>query len=274
MDTDYTRHLSAGMVVGTVSRWARVLTACFLLLVVSCAKMPPTLEPADLPVSLVIERLEQKRDQFTSFRAVGTLRIEAKKQQWSGKAFLLSQVPRSLRLEIVGLWGQPLLYVVSDGASFLSWEPGRDRAYRGLAAGDTLASIIDFPIGDQEAVLLLAGIVPRWGHGEASLYRERDTEALVLVFENESSRLVQRVRLDAADLAVTEIERLHGSNSELVARFNDFVAIDGFVYPKNVALEGGGIKLKLKYQQFAINEALDQDAFQLALPEGVEILPW
>ena len=262
------------MVGGTVNHSAMVFSVCLFLFLAGCVKKPPTLEPAELPVSLVMERLQQKRKNFSSFRAVGTLRIEGRKQHWSGKAFLLSRIPQSFRLEIVGFWGQPLLYVVSDGGHFLTWEPGQSRAYRGLAAGNTLASIINFPIDDQEALLLLAGVVPQWGHEEAGLYRERDTEALVLLLENESARLVQKVRLDAEELIVTGIERRRESSLQLAARFADFVMVEGFAYPKSVALAGGGIKLSLRYQQLVVNDALEQDAFHLALPEGVEILPW
>jgi hypothetical protein len=39
-------------------------------------------------------------------------------------------------------------------------------------------------------------------------------------------------------------------------------------------MEGGQAHLSIRYQQFAINEDLDASVFHLALPEGIEIVPW
>ena len=81
----------------------------------SCAKEVPIYEPAALPVSLVVAQLEQRQNNISSFRAVGTIRVQGGKQRWSGRAFLLSEFPDSLRLEVVGLFGNPILYAASDG---------------------------------------------------------------------------------------------------------------------------------------------------------------
>ena len=73
---------------------------------------------------------------------------------------------------------------------------------------------------------------------------------------------------------VTKIERLQGHKPLLEARYAEYDNAQGFSYPKRVELEGGGISLSLHYKQFIINEPLSDETFRLALPAGVEILPW
>ena len=238
-----------------------------------CAKEVPIYEPADLPVSLVVAQLEQRQNHLFSFRAVGTIRVQGGKQRWSGRAFLLSEFPDSLRLEVVGLFGNPLLYAVSDGHQFTIWEPGRKHAYQGLASSGTLARLIKFPLQDRETLLLLAGIVPPWHQVQAKLFRLSDDESYMLQLENKPARLRQRIWLEGEDLIVTRIERVQGNEGKFEAKFSDFVSIDGSFYPRNIVMEGGQAHLSIRYQQFAINEDLDPSVFHLALPEGIEIVP-
>jgi len=231
-------------------RLVSLLIYVYLLFFFSgCAKEVPIYEPADLPVSLVVAQLEQRQNHLFSFRAVGTIRVQGGKQRWSGKAFLLGEFPDSLRLEVVGLFGNPLLYAVSDGHQFTIWEPGRKHAYQGLASSGTLARLIKFPLQDREALLLLAGIVPPWHQVQAKLFRLSDDESFMLQLENKPARL------------------------KFEAKFSDFVSIDGSFYPRSIVMEGGQAHLSIRYQQFAINEDLDASVFHLALPEGIEIVP-
>ncbi len=254
-------------------RWL-LISACLLFFVNSCAKELPILEPADLPVSLVVEQLQQRRSHLSSFRAAGTLRVQGGKQRWSGKAFLLSQIPHSLRLEVVGLFGQTVLSLASDGAHFIIWEPGQNRAYQGLASNRTLATLIDIPLKDREVLLLLAGIVPPWNDAKAKLFRLPDSEGLVLQLEDFSGGLTQRIWLEGEELIVTRIERLQGNERELEAIFTDYVAVEGSLYPQSIEMEGAKIRLSLRYEQFSVNEPLDDSIFHLTLPERVEIHPW
>ena len=239
-----------------------------------CVKEVPIYEPADIPVSLVVEQLEQRQNHLYSFRAAGTIRVQGGKQRWSGRAFLLSEFPDSLRLEVVGLFGNPVLYAVSDGHQVTIWEPGREQAYQGLASSGTLARLIKFPLQDREALLLLAGIVPPWHQVQAKLFRLSKAESFMLQLENKSARVRQRVWLEGEDLIVTRIERVQGNERKFEAQFSDFVAIDGSFYPRAVVMEGGQAHISIRYQHFVINEDLDRNVFHLALPEGIEIVPW
>ncbi len=260
--------------IGPLLLRAPLIYAYLMLFTYGCARELPIYEPADLPVSLVIQQLEQRQNHLVSYRAVGTLRVQGGKKRWSGRAFLLSHFPNSLRLEVVSMFGQPVLYAASDGGQFLVWEPGRNRAFRGSASGSTLAHLIEIPLQDQEALLILAGTVPPWQDGEPKLFRVRGTENLMLQLDGVRGRLTQRIWLEGEGLVVTKIERIKGGERELEARFSDFVDIEGFYFPRSVVMEGAKARLTLRYQQFVINENLDESVFHLALPDGVEIVPW
>ncbi len=251
-----------------------LLYASLLFLLIGCAREIPTFEPADMPASVVVEHLEKGKEQLRSFRAVGSIQVKGEKQRWSGRAFFLAQIPSSLRLEVLSFFGQPVIYAASDGYEFLIWEPGHDRAYQGLAAHGTLARLIEFPLHDQEAVLLLAGIVPTWHQVEQKLFKLPDKGRMLLQLVDTSSRLTQKVWLEGESLVATKIERLRGGKLELEATFSDFMDIEGWFYPRSIVMEGAKTRVTIHYEQISINESLDQSVFHLTLPEGVEIIPW
>jgi len=260
--------------VGMLQRPWLLIYACVLFFANGCAREILKLEPADLPVSSVMAALEEKRSQLSSFRAAGNLRVEGAKHRWSGRAFVLARMPESLRLEVLNFFGQPALYLVSDGNHFAFWEPGSGRAYQGSASGNTLTSLINFPLEDNRTLLLLAGIVPSWDYEEAKLFRVQDTDNLMLELKNDPGRLTQRIWLEGEEFAVVGIEQFRGSRLELQANFTDFAAIEGSLYPRSVLIRADKVVLSLSYKQFVINEPLQKETFQLDLPEGIEILPW
>jgi len=251
-----------------------LLYACLLFLLIGCAREIPPFEPADMPASVVVEHLEKEKEQLRSFRAVGSIQVKGEKQRWSGRAFFLTQLPSSLRLEVLSFFGQPVIYAASDGYQFLVWEPGNNRAYQGLAAHGTLARLIKFPLHDQEAVLLLAGVVPTWHQAEQKLFKLPDNRGMLLQLEDTSSRLTQKVWLEGESLVATKIERIRGGKLELGTTFSDFVDIEGWFYPRSIVMEGAKTRVTIRYEQITINENLDHSVFHLALPQGVEIIPW
>jgi outer membrane lipoprotein-sorting protein len=251
-----------------------LLHAYLIFLLMGCARELPTLEPADMPVSVVIQHLDERKAQLRSFRAVGSIRVIGEKQRWSGRAFFLTQLPGSLRLEVLSFFGQPVLYAASDGYEFMIWEPGRNRAYQGLAVHGTLARLIKFPLQDQEALLLLAGVVPTYDQVEKKLFKLPDNGKMLLQLEDVTSPLTQRVWLEGENFLATRIERLRGGELELEATFSDFIDMEGWSYPKNIVMEGAKTRVSIHYEQISINESLDHTVFHLNLPAGVEIIPW
>lgn len=273
MEAELVPHQSNDMTILSLAPRSLLLYSCLVILLISCARKLPTFEPADMPPSVVVEHLEERKEQLRSFRAVGSIRVKGEKQRWSGRAFFLTQLPGSLRLEVLSFFGQPVLYAVSDGYQFMIWEPGSNRAYQGLATQGTLARLIKFPLHDQEALLLLAGGVPTGDQVGKQLFKLPDDGKMLLQLEDVSSRLTQRVWLEGESLVATRIERMRGNRLELEATFSDFMDIKGWFYPKNIVMEGANTSVSIHYEEISVNESLDQAVFHLTLPEGVEIIP-
>jgi outer membrane lipoprotein-sorting protein len=252
--------------------WLLVIVGSLSLAWSGCAPRAPFLEPVDLPVAPVVERLEARRDSLSSFRAAGTIRVEGAGRQWSGRALLLAELPRRLRLELLSFFGQPVLYVVSDGNEAITWAPGQ-QASRGFALGRVIESFSSVPLGDEEVMLLLAGCAPEFSYREAKLFRDVREKAYVLQLEDPSRGEIERLWLEDDAATMRRLERLQGGGIRLDAVFSGFTNAEGFSYPQEVRIETAGLQLAVRYQVFTANDTLPDEVFHLELPPGVEILP-
>jgi outer membrane lipoprotein-sorting protein len=258
---------------GTYGWMLPLILGCLSLSWTGCAKKAPLLEPADLPVVPILERLDERRASLLGFRASGTLRIEGRGRQWSGRALVLTKLPHRLRLELLNFFGQPVLYVVSDGEEVITWMPG-ENASRGFALGKVIATFTNLPVQDDEAMLLLAGAVPAFEYREAQLFRDAQEGGFLLSLEDQARGEVERVWLEEDATTVRRLERIQKGSSLLAATFSEFTEADGFSYPREVKLEvAGGVQVALRYQVFIPNASLDDKVFHLELPPGVKILP-
>jgi len=237
-----------------------------------CAQRAPLLEPVDLPVTPVMDRLEARRASLSSFRAAGTIRVEGGGRHWSGSALLLAELPRRLRLELLSFFGQPVLYVVSDGYEVITWAPGQ-QASRGIALGRVIQAFSSIPLGDEEVMLLLAGCAPEFRYREAKLFRDVQENAFLLQLEDPSRGELERLWLEDDGTTIRRLERLQGTTSRWDAVFSKFKNAAGFSYPQEVTIETADLKLAVRYQVFTANGTLPDDAFHLELPPGVEVLP-
>jgi outer membrane lipoprotein-sorting protein len=237
-----------------------------------CARKAPVLEPVDLPVGPILQRLDEKRVSLSSFRASGTLRLEGKGRQWSGRALLLSKFPHRLRLELLNFFGQPVLYLVSDGEEVVTWTPG-ENASRRFALGKAIATLTSLPLPDDEAMLLLAGAVPEFEYQETQLCRDPQDGDFVLSLEDQTRGEMERIWLAPDTATVRRLERIQGGRSLLDATFSEFADTNGCPYPREVKIEVAGVHLALRYQVFVPNVRLDDAVFHLELPPGVKIMP-
>jgi outer membrane lipoprotein-sorting protein len=237
-----------------------------------CAPRAPVLEPVDLPVGPVVERLEARRASLSSFRAAGTIRVGGGGRQWSGRALLLAEFPRRLRLELLSFFGQAVLYVVSDGNEVVTWAPGQ-QASRGFALGRVIESFSSIPLGDEEAMLLLAGCPPEFKYREAQLFRDVQERAYMLQLEDPSRGELERLWLEDDGATMRRLERLQGGRIRLDAVFSGFTNAGGFAYPQEVRIETAGLQFAIRYQAFTANETLPDEVFHLELPPGVGVLP-
>jgi hypothetical protein len=175
-------------------------------------------------------------------------------------------------LELLSFFGQPVLYVVSDGNEVVTWAPGQ-QASRGVALGRVVQAFSKIPLDDEEVLLLLAGCAPELRYREVRLFWDVQERAYLLQLEDPSREALERLWLEDDAATIRRLERLQGGRSRLAAVFSGFTNAEGFTYPQEVRIETAGLQIAVRYQIFTANDTLPDEVFHLELPPEVEVLP-
>ncbi len=235
--------------------------ACSSLILGACLSLapPPELRPVvgeDARIRTWLERLSAEGESRRSVRAVGKLRLDSRDGRGRVKEVVLAERPGRLRLESLGLLGNTLTLLVTDGESF-SYFDGRSLE-GGPVSPDVLHERLGLALAPDEVVEVLLGspLRPHWP----------PTAILGSGQEREVWLPDQRVRLSAAG-ELRSLETL-GPSGEVRwrAEYGEWRDVPGGRYPFFVALyfPASELRAELRFTDVELNPALEPSLFRVA----------
>ena len=140
-----------------------LIVAVFLLLSCLFACMPTPRAtvgvPAPDPASLLAS-LEKQKNDITSFRGIGKLTFTVNGERHTTRVAWIGSRPQDLRLQTLGLWGQPDLTFLIRGSTFCLHAHQENRCFKGKATPRNLSRFVSIPVGAEDLFALLSGQVP------------------------------------------------------------------------------------------------------------------
>lgn len=250
-----------------VSRW---LPALGVALICGCLPQPiPSPAPGPPPSStMLLARLAADAARFESLRGLAEARVVQADREQSSTQVILARRPDRLRIEVLGLFGQPALLLVADGTLLSAYLPGMQRYYQGPLTDTSLARFTRLPLSFKQLLALLLGDLPQpahdhaevaWGDGLWQLHLQADEG-----FE-------QRFAFDR-ELRLVRADYLHNGVMRLRIDYAEFVA-DGFARSVRLTLPDEELEASLHFSEVSLNPSLADDRFQLAPPPGLPVLP-
>lgn len=134
--------------------------AALLGLVLGCRTTPVQWTPLPAgdprPEALLAAQAE-RREARQGLRATARVRLEGAGSGSFAKELLLLERPARLRVEVLGLLGQRVAVLASDGDRYALWRAETKRVERGAVHPAILAEVAGVPLRPEEAVALLLG---------------------------------------------------------------------------------------------------------------------
>lgn len=249
------------------SRW---LLALGVVLICGCLPQPiPPSAPGPPPSSTaLLARLAAGAGRFQSLRGLAEARIVQGDREQSSTQVILARRPDHLRIEVLGLFGQPALLLVTDGTLLSAYLPGMQRYYQGPLTDSSLARFTRLPLSFKQLLALLLGDLPQPAHEHAEVSWEGEGWQLQL---RAGEGFEQRFAFDP-ELRLVRAAYLHDGVLRLRVDYAEFDA-EGFARSVRLALPGEELEASLHFSEVSLNPLLADERFQLTPPPGLPVRP-
>jgi hypothetical protein len=250
-----------------VSVRRRLSSAALLILLAGCATaLPAPRQPITPDARQVIERLEARWRESSSFRALADVSIRRGGERHQLRGAFLAKAPASVRFEALSPMGQPLLLATVHDGRLTAYDATTNEGYVGPATAAVTARFLSLPFEPDDLVGMLVGRpVPPLDVRAAELLPADDLGPSIELHGTHNRR---RIWVDPATGVVRKFE-LTGGRAEVGVRYvwSPAGEIAGFDLTASMNV----VSAVVRYQTPAFGVPLSTDAFTLTLPKGAKI---
>jgi outer membrane lipoprotein-sorting protein len=267
-----------------MTHWrAGVLALLLLVSLGACATPPPsreavTLPPESIAPEAIVAAFERRWQSAEDLRALARIAVTSAQGRYSTRQTFFWRRPALVRLDTVGLFGQPTMTLVADPARASVYYPQQGAFLQGPATAATLAQVIGLPLDVEDVPPLLMGALgPLLTEPMVTAYLQTDAGMYLLRFLGPDGKLIQDVWVEPEQLLPRRALRYtkHGVPAVDVA-YSDFRHItEGFPFPFELVIWVAGLETEVRIQFLTVelNPGLPPSIFQLSPPAGVPVTP-
>lgn len=247
---------------------AVVLAAVFLFSACGLRREAPHMPAPDISPEIrqILIDIEAANSAVSTLKGVGRIRYtENGKPQGARAAWVAARGGR-LRIEVLGIAGQPVASLSTDGKWLYLNLPLQERYFKSRAADPSLEKLVSVPVTARETIALLTGRTPLRPFRTARLDRTADGAGLVLV--DGRGRTVQKIYLDETRQRVQRFEVFSPpGRPSYRAVFEKMQRVDGFWVPKKLHLSTDrGDAVSLSIDRYWIDLPVAPSTFVLDRP--------
>lgn len=261
------------------------LAAAAAVLLLSCrtwAPPPalPALPPDDPRPQAYLARLAAEGAARHALRAGARVSIEGQRRAGFAKQLLLLERPARLRLEVVGMLGQRVAVLATDGARYDLYRAEAPGVESGAVHSGILWDVAGLALTPEEAVQLALGVPlqPSEGVPEAASAALLPGGGLRVALRAASAHAPRRtLDFDAAGALARYELRAPGGELLFEARYGDYREVAGspFAHAIEVELPATTTRAEIEFEWVELNPRISEDLFRLELRRrGAWGAPW
>ncbi len=166
--------------------------ACCALIVLlwGCAGLqetkvePPLSTPStEADAETVMQNLERVNRDLISFKGIGKIKIWQHDSLQSTRIVWAGHRLHKLRIEILGIAGQPLSAFAFDGSHFYLALHAENRFFQKQTRRANLKRLITIPLTVPDTLAILTGRVPLWENASTSLVKQPQRESYLFTLQ-------------------------------------------------------------------------------------------
>lgn len=185
-----------------------------------------------------LEIIEQKNTAIKSFKGIGKIRLWDLGQTQTARAAWMGAKDGRLRIEFLGLPGQPVAKFIFDGDRYVFFSHVDQLTYSQNSEDPDLAPVTGVSIKTSEVIDLLAGGIPVYAHDSVVVKPLGSDNRHVVVFEKHWLGAVEKVYFNST--APEKIEVFRWGKKVYQAEISDIRSIGGQSVPFQLVIENSG----------------------------------
>jgi hypothetical protein len=193
-------------------------------------KVPPE-------VSRFLSIIEQKNNAVTAFKGIGKIRVWDSDNSRTSRAAWLGAVDGRLRIEFLGLPGQPVARLIFDGNRFSFLSHIDQQEYGQTCSDPNLEPVTGVSIKTSEVVEYLAGGVPVYEHDSVLLEQSDSDGKFVLVFKKYWLGVVEKIFFNGTEIEKLEIFKWGKKTYQV--EFKDIRVVSKHQVPFDLLIDDG-----------------------------------
>lgn len=180
----------------------------------------------------------------------------------------IGSLPANLRIETLGLWGQPNLTLLVKGSTFYLHAPDEGRCFEAKATARNLSRLVSVPLPVEDLFVMLSGQVPVLPFHRAEIQYSDEQRQWRLSLYRKRGPLVERIWANGIGAPVNRIDVFDRSGHlAYTALFRRFEPLEDALIPKEIVVSGEqGASFSLEVERLSRNVEVPAEAYTLMVP--------
>ena len=255
----------------SLARGTSVACGAGLLLFAACASPPPlrrVLDEADVRPARFVSELARAGEGRVSARATARVSLSGVRGASFARQILVVERPARLRIEVLGLVGQRVAVLATDGDRYELYRAETGRIEEGPVHEAVLLEVAGVPLAPREAVSLLLAVPPTPPEGaRVRAFESVDGGGVELEWLEAGRSLA--LRFDAAGRLLASGARDEDGREVYHATYTDHRATAGEPFPHRIEVRFPHAEsaAEIDYREVELNPELPTGWFRLR-PQG------
>lgn len=227
-----------------------------------------------LPVTVadILKKMEESSERVHSLKGLANIKVTYNGSGTNVKEVVVVKRPEKMRLETIGLFGNPVLILATDGHSVSIYEQAENRFYKGDISSRDI--VLPFPLnllGTWNVPDMLLGGTSVIKYGKGDIEFSDAEKRYVLTLRSADGFRRQVITVDAENLRLMKSETIDGERGmALSVAFSDYQDVDNIPFPKDIKIQFADKPdiLQIRYEDIELNKEAADELFVITPPEN------
>lgn len=220
----------------------------------------------------ILKKIETREREIKDLKGIAKVTITNADKNHHLKEVIIVQRPSSLRMETLGLFGQPLFFLTAKDNQLSILSMLENKFYKGKLIPKNLSIVFPLYLKSKDLFSILMGATPLIDYLDTDIGIVPEENLYLVRFLQQGGKIRQLLWVEPVNFFIVKSE-IYNSSGNLVLKveFDKYKTINGILFPMStsISLPSSLTTIGIDYSELEINTGINQHSFDLDVPPGV-----